>query len=115
MQSLMQHTAATHARAMSARQLKPPASGLEAKAAADFPSQLISDAWSYQQDFWQRGVLFLDILRERANKLLDHEQAGLPPLLDFPYEMILDARSFDSSANYALLYGAQPGAESCAT
>ena len=59
--------------------------------------------WKYQLDLWQRSILFLDILRERANNMLAHEQAGLPPLLDFEYETILDARRFEHPANYALL------------
>lgn len=63
----------------------------------------VVDAWRYQIDFWQRGVLFVDTLRERANNMIDHEQAGLPPLLDFEYENILDARGFERPANYALL------------
>lgn len=54
-------------------------------------------------DVWQRGILFLDTLRERADNMLDHEQAGLPPLLDFEYETVLDARGFEPPANYALL------------
>ena len=61
------------------------------------------DAWHYQLDFWQRSVLFLDTLRERADNMLAHEKAGLPPLLDFQYETILDARQFEQPANYALL------------
>jgi len=69
------------------------------KAAAGLPEA----AWQYQLDLWQRSVLFLDILRSRANNMLAHEQAGLPPLLHFEYEMILDARSFAHPANYALL------------
>ena len=86
-----------------ARQPEPPAARTVASDEPAAPSGVIGEVRSYQQDFWQRGVLFLDILRERANNMLDHEQAGLPPLLDFPYEMILDARSFDQPANYALL------------
>ena len=35
--------------------------------------------------------------------MLEHERAGLPPLLDFKYEVLLDARRFDRPANYALL------------
>jgi pimeloyl-ACP methyl ester carboxylesterase len=58
---------------------------------------------SYWLDTMQRSVLFLDILRERANNMLEHEQAGLPPLLDFEYETILDARKFEHPVNYALL------------
>lgn len=64
---------------------------------------LTADAWAYQMDLWQRSVLFLDILRERADNMLAHERAGLPPLLDFEYETIADARSFEHPANYALL------------
>lgn len=48
-------------------------------------------------------MLFLDTLRVRANNMLAHEQAGLPPLLNFDYETILDARRFEHPANYALL------------
>jgi pimeloyl-ACP methyl ester carboxylesterase len=35
--------------------------------------------------------------------MLDHEQAGMPPVLAFQYEMLLDARRFERPANYALL------------
>jgi hypothetical protein len=38
-----------------------------------------------------------------ADNMLEHERAGLPPLLDFKYEILLDARRFDRPANYALL------------
>ncbi|MCH2546541.1 MAG: DUF3141 domain-containing protein [Alphaproteobacteria bacterium] len=61
------------------------------------------DAWNYQIDSWQRSVLFLDTLRQRADNMIEHEENGMPPLLDFKYEMVLDARTFDSPANYALL------------
>ena len=61
------------------------------------------DAAAYARELARRAVLFLDILRERANNMLAHEQAGLPPLLDFDYETIVDARRFDRPANYALL------------
>ncbi|WP_211167102.1 DUF3141 domain-containing protein [Aromatoleum evansii] len=59
--------------------------------------------WRYQIDCWQRTVLFLDALRQRADNMLQHEQAGLPPLLDFDYETLLDARRFERPSNYALL------------
>lgn len=63
------------------------------------PEQLMQ----YQIDRWQRSILFLDTLRERANNMLDHEAAGMPPLLDFEFETLLDARTFERPANYALL------------
>ena len=71
--------------------------------AANPAEPMLLDAWCYQVDFWQRSVLFLDTLRERAENMLAHEQAGLPPLLDFKYETVLDARQFEHPANYALL------------
>ncbi|MDO8249593.1 MAG: DUF3141 domain-containing protein [Rhodoferax sp.] len=71
-------------------------------ASASAPS-LIEQAFRYQTDRWQRRVLFLDILRERANNMLAHEEAGMPAPLDFEYETILDARHFEHPANYALL------------
>ena len=58
---------------------------------------------SYQRDLWERSVLFLDILRERAERMLEHEAAGLPPVLAFAHELVLDARSFERPANYALV------------
>ncbi len=61
------------------------------------------DMQRYGLDVWQRTVLFWDALRRRADNMLEHERAGLPPLLDFKYETILDARRFEHPANYALL------------
>lgn len=58
---------------------------------------------TYPQDLFERWVLFLDTLRERADNMIEHERRGMPPLLDFKYETLLDARNFDRPANYALL------------
>ncbi|MBI2738985.1 MAG: DUF3141 domain-containing protein [Rhodospirillales bacterium] len=57
----------------------------------------------YQRDVLERTILFWDTLRARANDMLEHERAGLPPLLDFKHETLLDARHFDRPANYALV------------
>ncbi len=67
------------------------------------PTSWPFDLAAYQLDLWQRGVRYLDTLRERANNMLEHEQAGKPPLLDFDYETILDGRRLEGPANYALL------------
>ncbi len=80
-----------------------PTLGGEPVLSAFILGDFVTDLWHYQVDFWQRNVLFLDTLRERANIMLEHEQAGLPPLLKFEYETVLDARTFDRPANYALL------------
>lgn len=58
---------------------------------------------TYQQDVVERWILFLDTLRERAENMIEHERQGMPPLLDFKYETVLDARRFETPANYALL------------
>ncbi|MHB1249452.1 MAG: DUF3141 domain-containing protein, partial [Polaromonas sp.] len=75
----------------------------KALAATDTTGTAWSDAWNYYVDSLQRGVLFLDVLRERGDNMLAHERAGQPPLLDFEHELVLDARTFDKPANYALL------------
>lgn len=62
-----------------------------------------SDPLAYGRDLWERSVLFLDTLRERADNMIAHERAGMPPLLDFNYETLMDAREFERPANYALL------------
>jgi len=79
-----------------------PAQAAAAPAVADAANSL-QDAWGYGLDAWQRSILFWDALRQRADNILEHERAGLPPLLDFNYETILDARRFAHPANYALL------------
>jgi hypothetical protein len=57
----------------------------------------------YQRDIFERTILFWDTLRQRADNMIAHERAGKPPLLDFDYEVLLDARRFAHPANYALL------------
>jgi hypothetical protein len=63
----------------------------------------IWDLFAYQRDLWERAILFWETLRQRADNMLDHERAGKPPLLDFDYELTLDARRFARPVNYALL------------
>lgn len=71
--------------------------------APSVPASLIEHALRYQIDRWQRSLMLLDTFRERANNMLAHETAGMPPPLHFEYETILDARLFERPANYALL------------
>jgi pimeloyl-ACP methyl ester carboxylesterase len=67
-----------------------------------FTPPLPSAAFEYWTDAWQRTILFWDVLRERGNQYLEHEQFGKPPVLVFDYEIIVDARKLDRPANYAL-------------
>ncbi len=59
-------------------------------------------AFAYGRDVWERTILFWDTLRQRADNMIAHERAGKPPLLNFDYEILLDARQFERPVNYAL-------------
>src|SRR5690625_2076325 len=62
-------------------------------------NQMMLNLLSYQTDFWQRSVLHLDALRQRAENMIEHERAGTPPLLAFDYETVLDVRRLERPAN----------------
>ena len=81
----------------------PEAGDGEARAEEARAGEARAGAVRYPQDVYERWVLFLDTLRERADNMIAHERQGMPPLLDFKYETILDARRFETPANYALL------------
>ncbi len=57
----------------------------------------------YATDAAQRSVLFWDVLRQRGNNFLEHLRQGMPPVLHFEYETIVDGRAFGRPVNYALL------------
>ena len=67
------------------------------------PMDLWRDWSTYAIDAAQRSTLFWDTLRRRGNQWLEHERAGKPPVLQFDYETVLDARTFERPVNYALL------------
>jgi len=67
------------------------------------PWDLWRDWQAYAIDLAQRSVLFWDTLRQRGNNYLERERAGLPPVLHFDYETVLDGRNFERPVNYALL------------
>lgn len=57
----------------------------------------------YVTDFFQRSILFADILRKRGNNYLSHLQAGQPPVLVFDYEVIMDGNTLERPVNYSLV------------
>jgi len=86
--------------------------GPEAKTTGTSPSasssswsmpQLAAQAFSYWIDSFQRTVLFWDVMRERGNTFLEHEKEGKPPVLVFDYDMVVDGRTLEHPANYALV------------
>ena len=67
------------------------------------PLDFFSDWGAYALDSMQRGVLFLDAMRQRGNQFNEHTRAGLPPVLQFDYETVLDGRTLERPVNYALV------------
>jgi pimeloyl-ACP methyl ester carboxylesterase len=67
------------------------------------PWEMWTGAAQYALDFAQRSVLFWDTLRQRGNNFVEHTRAGLPPVLHFDYEMVLDGRTLAHPVNYALV------------
>ena len=67
------------------------------------PMDTWTQAAQYAVDSAQRSILFWDTLRQRGNNFLDHERQGLPPVLRFDYEMVLDGRTLERPVNYALV------------
>ncbi|MDY0004262.1 MAG: DUF3141 domain-containing protein, partial [Polyangia bacterium] len=68
----------------------------------------IHDGMEYALDFVQRVALYMDTLRQRGNVMLEHYEAGMPPLLAYEYDVVLDARTFQRPANYQLLHIKHP-------
>lgn len=66
-------------------------------------STALTNWTDYVTDSMQRSVLFWDILRKRGNIMIEHYEQGKPPLLAFEHEMVLDGRTLERPANYALL------------
>ena len=57
----------------------------------------------YLTDSTQRSAMVFETLRKRGNVYLDHVESGMPPVLDFSYEVILDGHDLSSPVNYLLL------------
>ena len=67
------------------------------------PWQAWASGAQYGVDFAQRAILLWDTLRQRGNNFIEHERQGLPPVLRFDYEMVLDGRTLARPVNYALV------------
>jgi len=64
---------------------------------------LLTEAGEYLVDSWQRSLLFIDTLRQRGDNYLEHLRKGQPPVLTFPYTVIMDGRNLERPVNYALV------------
>ena len=59
-------------------------------------------AAEYLSDAWQRSVLFLDVMRQRAAQYEAHAAERAPNVLDYKAELVLDGRSLAKPVNYLL-------------
>ena len=65
-------------------------------------------AADYTLDAWQRGILFLDVLRQRGNQYFEHMAMRAPNVLHFDAHLVVDGRSLPRPVNYALVGIAPP-------
>jgi pimeloyl-ACP methyl ester carboxylesterase len=75
--------------------------GMQANASS--PWEMWTGGTRYAVDLAQRSVLFWDTLRQRGNNFVEHTRKGLPPVLHFDYETVLDGRALERPVNYALV------------
>jgi len=57
----------------------------------------------YLTDAWQRSVLFLDVMRQRAVQSEEHAAEIAPNVLDYKAELVLDGRQLARPVNYLLV------------
>jgi pimeloyl-ACP methyl ester carboxylesterase len=69
---------------------------------APWTPDLVQDAWSYWFDAFQRGVLFLDVMRQRSQRREEHIAKLAPHVLKFRTELVMDGRTLPRPVNYVL-------------
>ncbi|WP_367103354.1 DUF3141 domain-containing protein [uncultured Psychrobacter sp.] len=67
------------------------------------PKRLWQEWLSYSADSSKRLLQTADVLKERGDIFIEHELAGAPPVLDYDYQVIMDASNFERPCNYVLL------------
>ncbi len=67
------------------------------------PGEIWKNGAQYAVDLAQRSVLLWDTLRQRGNNFVEHTRQGLPPVLHFEYEIVVDGRTLERPVNYALV------------
>ena len=74
---------------------------------AELMSSNPTEWWKYWGDYatdsMQRSALVFDTLRKRGNSYVDHIDSGMPPVLDFKYEVVVDGETLSTPVNYMLL------------
>jgi pimeloyl-ACP methyl ester carboxylesterase len=62
----------------------------------------VNEVMEYTWDAWQRALLFVDTIRQQGTDFIEENEKGLPPVIDFDYEIICDGRQLDRPVNYSL-------------
>ena len=62
-----------------------------------------TSAAEYWLDTCQNSLIYADIMRKRGNIYIEHAKEGMPPVLVFDYETIVDGRDLERPVNYALV------------
>ena len=67
------------------------------------PPENMMNAWpDYMVDALQRGILFLDLLRQRGDEEIEITSSPLATVLIFDHEVLMDGRSLPRPMNYML-------------
>nr|WP_299242717.1 DUF3141 domain-containing protein [uncultured Halomonas sp.] len=67
------------------------------------PLGLGKAALDYWRDAGERGVLYLDVMRQRGNQYLAHMKETKPNVLGFDSEVLMDGRNLPHPVNYELM------------
>ena len=65
-------------------------------------TDLVRDVSDYWIDAAQRGLLFLDVLRQRSEGYQEHQAKLAPHVLKFGCELVMDGRKLPRPVNYVL-------------
>jgi len=69
----------------------------------ELSAQIPSAFNEYASDFWQRSILFLDILRERGNQRNEMIAHGVASVLIYDTELVMRGDTLTRPVNYSLL------------
>ena len=76
---------------------------MRAGTAAEAAFNAVQQYIDYTEDFWQRSILFLDILRQRGNQHFEHIAQQAPNVLSFRFRVVMKGWEFEQPVNYALV------------
>jgi pimeloyl-ACP methyl ester carboxylesterase len=75
------------------------------KPVPQFPGANLPDAAAeYARDFWQRSLLYADVMRERGNQYLEHMAQAAPHVLNFEHQPVLSGHTLERPVNYELVH-----------